>query len=381
MSRILYFQYTNPAGYPPLEHSSRLLADAGWQVMFAGTGALGAAALKFPPHDRITVRQMPHCLAGWRQKLHYVRFMLWAFVLTLRWSPRWVYASDHLSCPLALVLSYLPGRHVIYHEHDSPIMESGSGLFKCITLAARRRLARRAKLCILPNQRRVERFAVETDGVRATLCVWNCPRRAELTAPRNGARSDDLWVLYHGSVVPARLPVSVFQALRLLPENVKLRVIGYETIGHVGYVAQLQETAARLGLSQRVEFIPAMPRAALLQWGRRCDVGLAFFSRQSRDFNEQTMTGASNKPFDYLSCGLALLVSDLPDWRRMYVQPGYGLACDSDQPESIAEALRWFLAHREEVRQMGERGRQRIAAEWNYETQFRPVLERLNQTA
>ena len=81
-----------------------------------------------------------------------------------------------------------------------------------------------------------------------------------------------------------------------------------------------------------------------------------------------------------LACGLALLVSDLPDWRQMFVQPGYAQACDSEDPESIARALCRFLEHRAEARQMGERGRQRIAAEWNYETQFRPVLEQLSQT-
>jgi MFS family permease len=34
MARVLYIQYTNPAGYPPLQHSSRILASAGWQVLF-----------------------------------------------------------------------------------------------------------------------------------------------------------------------------------------------------------------------------------------------------------------------------------------------------------------------------------------------------------
>ena len=43
--RILYVQFTNPAAYPPLEHSARILADAGWDVMFLGTGALGADRL------------------------------------------------------------------------------------------------------------------------------------------------------------------------------------------------------------------------------------------------------------------------------------------------------------------------------------------------
>jgi hypothetical protein len=64
--RILYIQYTNPAGYPPLEHSSRILAKEGWEALFLGTGVSGAGALTFPPHPHITVYQVPCCYPSWR---------------------------------------------------------------------------------------------------------------------------------------------------------------------------------------------------------------------------------------------------------------------------------------------------------------------------
>ena len=49
--RMVYVQYTNPAGYPPLEHSSQILAGAGWKVLFLGTGAAGGAdGLRFSAH-------------------------------------------------------------------------------------------------------------------------------------------------------------------------------------------------------------------------------------------------------------------------------------------------------------------------------------------
>ena len=95
----------------------------------------------------------------------------------------------------------------------------------------------------------------------------------------------------------------------------------------------------------------------------------------TNDFNEKTMAKASSKPFEYLACGLALLVSDLPDWKETYVEPGYGLACDSDDPKSIVDGLQWFLEHPKEMRTMGEQGRQRILADWNYEYQFSPILQ------
>ena len=99
--------------------------------------------------------------------------------------------------------------------------------------------------------------------------------------------------------------------------------------------------------------------------------------KTNQNCNEQTMTGASNKPFDYLACGLALLVSDLPEWHALYVNDGCALAVDPDDAASIAAALRWLLEHPNERRAMGERGRQRVLTEWNYERQFAPVLKYL----
>ena len=91
------------------------------------------------------------------------------------------------------------------------------------------------------------------------------------------------------------------------------------------------------------------------------------------DINMKAMEGASNKPFDYLACGLPLIVSDLPAWRTLYVDPGYGLACNPEDPGSIARALMSLVNDPKAMRDMGERGRRRVEREWNYEAQFDKV--------
>ena len=68
---------------------------------------------------------------------------------------------------------------------------------------------------------------------------------------------------------------------------------------------------------------------------------------------------------------------DLPGWRENFVAPSYALACRSSDAESIAKALRWFIEHSEQTREMGERGRLRILTEWNYEAQFQKVQEKM----
>ncbi len=378
MPRILYIQYSNPAGYPPLQHSSRILADEGWQVLFLGTGAHGANDLRFPPHPRITVRQIAFCPAGWRQKLHYLRYALWVLYWTVRWRPRWVYASDPLVCPIARVVSYLPGIRVIYHEHDSPtpipadgttlpVEAARPGRFQRWVLRSRKAVARRAELCIIPNEVRLRHFAAET-GVNGTAhCVWNCPSREEVKRIPQVEREPGLALWYHGSIVPTQLPETVVRALALLPPEVTLHFAGYETVGHPGYIQHLLDLARQLGVADRVRYLGTLPdRATLLAECARRHVGLALFSHNSR----QPMAGASNKPFDYMACGLALLVTDLPEWRDTFLGPAFALTCDPADVSSISRSLRWCLDHPDRATAMGEWGRRRIVESWNYEQQF-----------
>jgi glycosyltransferase involved in cell wall biosynthesis len=170
--------------------------------------------------------------------------------------------------------------------------------------------------------------------------------------------------------------------MAMLPADVKLRVIGYQTIGHPTYVTDFVEEANRLGIKERLDIVGTLPsRREVLEWCTHADVGLALMPLQTSDINEATMAGASNKAFDYLSHGVPVLVADLEEWRSMFVGSGYGLACIPHDPRSIASALGWLFEHREQGREMGERGRQRIAMEWNYETQFANTLKTLRLSA
>lgn len=372
--RILYIQYTDPAAYPPLDHSSSILAEAGWDVRFMGTQARGIDPLQLTPHERIRVKKIRSCPPGLLQKAHYLWYSASVIEQVQRWRPDWVYASDSLSAPLGLALALLTRARIIYHEHDSPAF--AESWFTRLVQWARGALARRADLCILPNPDRADRFASETSR-SDVVCVWNCPKKIEASFPRPAESDEEMSVLYQGSIVPTRLPASVLEALASMPDRIKLNIVGYETIGHTGYVDELKRIVQRLRLDNRVAFLGPMARKDMLDVARRCHVGLSLVPKQSSDVNFRSMIGASNKAFEYLACGLALIVPDRDEWKRMYVQPGYGLAVDPEDPKSISEALRWFFKNPTDRRAMGDRGRQKILNDWNYETQFAPVRERI----
>ena len=186
---------------------------------------------------------------------------------------------------------------------------------------------------------------------------------------------DALRIVFCGSINSERLPLAVVEALARAGTSATLDVAGYETVGSRGYVAALAAHARNLGVEQRVRFLGTVSENDWSGVFEQCDIGLALMPMASSDENMRHMAGASNKPFDYLSCGIAPLVSDLPEWRRTFVEPGYALACDPSHVESIATTFEWAAAHRAAVREIAMRGWERLRLDWNYESQFAPVLD------
>jgi glycosyltransferase involved in cell wall biosynthesis len=282
--------------------------------------------------------------------------------------------------------SFLTSAVLLYHEHDTPNPASERSGFMQMVVRARQATARRADLCVLPNEQRAAHFARETgvsDGEVHT--VWNCPERRQVAAlepsdPYSTSADNEASVLraiYLGSIVPDRVPTTVVEAAGRVEGRVEVELVGYETIEHPQYVDKLRSVAERCGVG--FTYAGAMPHDDALQHAAAHDVGLALMPPKPTDINMQYMVGASNKAFDYFASAIPLLVTDLPEWHDAFVDPGLARACNPQDASSVAEAFQWLLDHPEERCEMGRRGRQRLLDEWNYECQFEPVKHRLEE--
>lgn len=379
-SAVCYVQYGNPAMYPPLEHSAFLLSREGFAITLIGTDAAGGAnRIAFDPRLSARMMQWRYRRPGLVQKLQFVAFALNALWRVRRDRPEWVYCSDPLSCFAGRLIKRHTRARLVYHEHDSPSATDERSWVSGHLARARQFVAREADIVILPNEERIREFVRETGRDTPVHCVYNVPRREEVRPPRAGPVGVPIRLLYHGSINRERLPFTVLEAMARFPGRFTLDVVGYETGGSLGYVAAFLDEARRVSVGEAVTYRGTVrSRADMIEIAAERDVGLALMPMQSADVNMVHMAGASNKPFDYLACGLALLVSDLPAWRQMYVDSGYGIACDPRVTDSLAAAMLQLVENSTTVRAMGERGRARIQDDWNYETQFAAIVKAIN---
>jgi glycosyltransferase involved in cell wall biosynthesis len=372
--RVLFIQATEPAGYPPLMHAASLLAEAGWDVTFLAAPIAGNR-LELPRHPRIARRAIPPRPSHVMGKTAYARYAAATTRLAWRLRPDVVYASDPLGAAPGLFAARLVNARLVYHEHDTP----APGSLRPWLARARAAAARRARLVIFPNAARARLAQAELGFAADRLhIVWNLPRRGELPplAPRLEA---PLALHYHGSITPERLPIAVVEAVWRLRGRACLQIIGREAPGAAGYVRRLLEFECGSHSPGLVRYAGQLPsHADVVAAAGRADIGLALMPCHGEDLNMRHMTGASNKPFDYMAAGLALLVSDLPDWRDMFVAPGYARACDPGDSASVLAALGWLLDNPGERRAMAARGRAKILENWNYDAAFAPVAAALH---
>jgi glycosyltransferase involved in cell wall biosynthesis len=370
--QALFLQVTEPGAYPPIINASALLADKGWQVTILSAPSC-LLSLRVPSHRRITVETVRERACQAVDKVTYVKYFFEALKLARSIKPCLVYASDRLAAGPALAACYVSGADLLYHEHDSPEADAAS-----LTARVRAWCARSAQTVVFPN---TERAAIATTALglqhERVQVVWNVPRLAELPSLDRVSSENPLVIYYHGNISPALLPEEVLVAVRRFGGRVVLRIVGYESPSANGYLAHLQRIGDSSGDASCIRYEGQISRGALLQNATGAHVGLALAPRNPSNLNERYLAGASNKVFDYMAAGLAVLVAKDAPSHEFYVSRGLARACDTSDPDSIASAFSWFIKNARARQDMATKARLMIESKWNFDTAFAKVMDRI----
>ncbi len=80
------------------------------------------------------------------------------------------------------------------------------------------------------------------------------------------------------------------------------------------------------------------------------------------------------KMFEYMAAGIVVVASDFPLWKSIIEKAQCGLCVDPLNPAAIAKAIDALLSQPELAYQMGQRGRQAVLAQYNWDVEEKKLL-------
>ena len=378
MKKIIYIQYTDPIHWPVVIHGSNILGAKGWSVLFLGAHCISDPSKRFEMdlHENIKIKMLRYVAPGLLQKIQFMFFNIWILLHLLFWRPDVIYAIEKLVCPISLFIKKFFSVKLIYHE--LLCVNNEQDIRPKFLINSRRKLAKITDLCVLPNKPRLEKFIGEVGDFKNAIYTHAYPPLEEVKylpeLKRNS--SSRLKLFYHGMIGPDRLPLQLFEAIEELSGKVELCIAGSDGSGGYNYSSVIKSEIKKRGLEETVRYIGLIKkRENLLKECSNADIGLSLV--QVRKINgvepEFDMAGGAQRPFEYMALGLIPLVPDLDDWKELFVKTGYGYSCDPDDSEDIKEVLMQLYINKDSLFDIGERNRQKILNDWNYNFEFKKI--------
>jgi glycosyltransferase involved in cell wall biosynthesis len=200
-----------------------------------------------------------------------------------------------------------------------------------------------------------------------TSLVQNFPRLealAELGALPYSERQSIC--VYVGGITSQRCVREMIHAISLLPQSLGARL---RLAGAFG-PPELEREVKRMAGWDRVEFLGWLSRESVGPLLHSSRVGIVLFKPLPGYTEAQP-----NKLFEYMAAGLPVIASDFPLWREIVGGAGCGLLVDPENPQAIAQAIRWLLEHPQEAEEMGQRGAEAVRATYNWDKEEEKLLD------
>lgn len=289
--------------------------------------------------SRGVVRRVKDLLRPWHRITRFFAFWRESAARAVELSPDLVVSSD---LP-GLVGAGRAARALgVGHVHDCHELYLESTSFrpteKHVLQPMERHWFRRADAVVCVNDSIADEYRQRCG--RRPVVVRNCaPRMVMDDDVRDlrelaGLAREARVVLYQGGFSGGRgLDVCV-AAVAGLPADVHLVLLGFGPLRE-----ELVHQAGDLGLEGRVHIVDAVPPEELTSWTRSADVGLIPYQPVSRN----NYLALPNKIFEYTAVGLPIVVSDLPELRRVALDEGCGQVYDPFDADSLTAALRDVL--------------------------------------
>ncbi len=257
--------------------------------------------------------------------------------------------------------------HELYRERNKLVPESA--FYKWIKKTVEAFLVRRVNAVITVNNSIAEELS-RLYNVPVPYVVMNCPEYRLGTKNNilrgitriNGNRQI---ILYLGAITFNRGLEEAIEAIQKVDNGV-LAVMGY---GKPEYISDLKERVSRLGVEEKVYFVPPVAPHEVVKYAASADIGLVPIQNACKSY----YYCSPNKLFESMMAGLPVAASDFPELSRIIQETNCGRMFDSANPDDIAGVLNEMISNREATEKMGHNALQH-AHKYSWEEESKKLI-------
>jgi glycosyltransferase involved in cell wall biosynthesis len=137
-------------------------------------------------------------------------------------------------------------------------------------------------------------------------------------------------IIYQGVLNRGRGLETMISAMQYLDD------FQFQIFGGGDITVRLEELVKSLKLEDRVMFMGRLPFQELKEYTRRACLGISL----EEDLGLNYRFALPNKLFDYIQAGIPVLVSDLPEMRKVVQEYSIGQVLKDPDPKSLADQVR-----------------------------------------
>jgi glycosyltransferase involved in cell wall biosynthesis len=342
---------------------AKSLARAGYEVTLIASGTVEGT------YEGVTFKRLP----VWKSRGdRFLRAPTAVYRLALKVDADVYHFHDPELIPAALLL-LIHGKKVVYDIHED--LPRTIGYKPYIPRILNRPISRIVEVIEDWASRRFSALVTASPQIagrfykrnRNLAVVNNYPMMDEIQTPTCDAFKDRRPALvYVGMrITRSRVAEEMVQSMAFLPKdlNAELRLVGnWED-------PELASSLESLAGWNRTKYLGLLDRSGVAGELQNAYAGLVILHPEANYVTSQPV-----KLFEYMCAGIPVIASDFPVWREIVTKAQCGLLVNPMKPQEIAEAMEFLLTHPEEAEEMGRRGFQAIAEQFNWANEEKELL-------
>jgi len=174
------------------------------------------------------------------------------------------------------------------------------------------------------------------------LVVRNCSKNSDHILPFSRTELnvpvDDMIIILQGGGINIEKGAEELIDAVNMAEKVSLLIVGGGDV-----IGELKVRVKKLALEQKIRFVQKVPWDILMRYTKAADIGMCL----EKDTNLNYRFSLANKLFDYISAGLSVIASDLPEVTKIVSGNNCGIIISSVTPDEILRAIQLLDKNRD----------------------------------